>query len=182
VVAAAAALAIIVAGGVTWWVVHDREALGAGRSAPTGCPRPSGDGWHQVALKGRPSATLPDDHGSLTFTVNAASWRLESTGAWQLVLTTQMQNNASQARGHGFWYYRDVRVAQRPFGIYCFDNVGGQGAAPGEIVDARVGFNVTCPPSGSMALVLEASLASSITEDLPFTAATTPGDCTPVGP
>ncbi len=112
------------------------------------------------------------------FTVNSASWRVESAGVWQVVLTTQMQNNSVETRGHGYWYYRNLRVARRPFDTYCFDRLGG--AAPGEIADARVGFNISCPPTGSMSLVLEASSGS--VKDLPFTAATTPAQCAPSNP
>jgi TIR domain len=176
--AVAATLAIIVAAGITWWVAQDPGTDQASRDEPTGCPDPVGTDWHPVALDGRPSATIPDDEGSLMFTVNSASWRVESAGVWQIVLTTQMQNNSVETHSHSYWYYRNLRVARRPFDVYCFDRYTG--AAPGEIADARVGFNVTCPTRGSMSLVLEASSGS--VKDLPFTAATTPVQCAPSNP
>ncbi len=171
---AVAFAALIGAGGATWSLMRDPTGNGSGSGAPTRCPA-TGPEWQQIALATRPTADLSyGSVGSLTFTVNSASWRLERAGQWQLVLSVQMLNSTTSSRAHAYYYYRSVRVARRPFEVYCFTPPATD-AAPREVIDAHVGFNVTCQPVGAMAVVVQNSPVD--VEDLGFTKATAPADC-----
>jgi hypothetical protein len=175
-IAAAGLVAVLLASGATWWRIHDPGGSGGGSSEPTGCPDPSnGTDWHRLSLAPRPATDLSyGSAGSLTFTVNAASWRLEQSGHWQVVLSVAMLNSTSTSREHAYYYYEDLRVARRPFGIYCFDPPATM-AAPQEVVDARVGFDVTCTPAGAMSVVVQNAPVD--VEVLAFTQDTVPANC-----
>ena len=173
--AAAAALLLIVAGGLTWWFRDQAPTQSRGSSGPTGCPSTGSGTWTDIALAAHPSGTVPyASGGTLTFTVNAAKWRLEQPGQWQIVLNTQMENAAKTSASHESGKYRSVRVALRDYDVYCFDPPE-PGQEPGTITDAHVGFNVTCLPTGAMSLILQYSNEGR--QELPFTADTTPASC-----
>ena len=112
---------------------------------------------------------------SLVFGVNAAAWRPDQSGHWLVLLDTQMLNQAKGQHAHARYYYEDLRVARRAFALSCFD-AASTDSGTGDVVDAHVGFLVTCRPSGEMDVTLQNPPVD--TQVLSFTNATSPAECT----
>jgi len=167
------AVVVIVGAGVLTWVFQGRtssDAPGLGSCQDTATPD-----WNQVAVDGKPSAVLSDTRGSVTITINAATFRPTESGDWLLELTAQMQNGTAEDLYLGSWYYRVVEVAQRAFDPVCFD-FSGKSVGPGEVVDGVVGFTVACRPDRSVAVVLESSTTPERLR-LPITSGPSSPDC-----
>jgi TIR domain len=171
------AVVVIVGAGVLTWVFQGRTSSDATGSTPGlgSCQDPVTPDWNQVAVDGKPSAVLSDTRGSVTITINAATFRPTESGDWLLELTAQMQNGTAEDLYLGSWYYRAVEVAQRAFDPACFD-FSGKSVGPGEVVDGVVGFTVACRPDRSVAVVLESSTTPERVR-LPITSGPSSTDC-----
>jgi hypothetical protein len=175
VLAAGLALAVL-CGAAAWWWWPWRQPGAGGDGELTGCPVTSGGGWNAVTLNGEPSTAVKDIEGTVRLTATAANWRAVDHGSWELVVTTEMENHNTIDRQHASWYYRNIVVARRTFDPWCFDTPRKEYTPPGRVADGHVGFVVTCPPRGSIDLVLN-SPPSAARITLHLTAATTPGGC-----
>jgi hypothetical protein len=173
---AAGLLLAVLCGAALWWWRPWRQPDGEGGGVLTGCPTTSDTGWETVTLNGTPSIAVQDIAGTVRVKARAAQWRAEGSGTWDLVVTTELENGNTIDRQHTQEYYRGIVVAQREFQPWCFDTPRKEYAAPGQIADGHVGFLVTCPPKGSVDLILN-SPASRARIPLHLTAATTPADC-----
>ena len=112
-----------------------------------------------VTMVGKPTAEVPDTDGSITITIDAATYRPTESGDWLLELTAQMQNSTSQSRYLAWYYFDGVDVARRAFKPACADAAPGP-TAPGGVIDIVVGFIVTCRPDSSVAADLQSSTTS----------------------
>jgi hypothetical protein len=150
-------LALVAAGLV--WFGGWRNADDDGEADPAPCPDPGGDAWHRIELADDPTGGVEIEEGSLEFRVQAAQSRELESGAWQVILDTSMENQTPGPHRHGYWYYDALVVGQRAFNTQkCFSPDEGQeeGVAPDTVGDARVGFEVRCPPEGYIYLQLSA--------------------------
>jgi TIR domain len=174
----AGGLFLAIVGGATaglWIWRQSEDPEGESGSELTGCPIPSGAEWNAISLNGKPSAVVEDVAGQVRVTVTDADWRTDEPGRWQVVLTTEMENNNTIDRQPGTWYYRSLVVSRRPFDPSCFDTAREEFTAPGQVADGHVGFLVTCAPRGVIDLVLN-SPPSGEQITLPLTAAI-PEEC-----
>ena len=178
-IALVAAVIVVVGGGLVTWIVQGRSGEAGSTNVTTSglgsCQDPSTPEWNRIAVEGKPSAAVSHTGGSVTITVNGAHWRPTSPVHWQLVLTTQVQNDTREDLNVGAWFYRDVEVAQRPFDPSCF-SVTRKEIAAGEVVDGLVGFEVSCRPDDSVVLVLQSS-TSADRYHVPITVGTPSSDC-----
>jgi hypothetical protein len=164
----------LAAGAAAWWYVNGQRD-DASDAVPTGCPATTSSDWHGIDVKPGNTADLSlGNSGSLAFSVKSASWRVEEGGGLQVVLETQMLNDTDTPRSHAHYYYEALRVARHPFDVYCF-SPANRDAGSQEAVDAKVGFYVSCAPTGLMEVVLQNAQVD--TEVLSFTAATAAADC-----
>ena len=146
---AATAAALLLTGAASWAVYRHENP--AGTVLPT-CPTPQTPSWRQLALDRHPAADEKTSDGVLRFSVKDAYWQRQGDG-WQITLSTRMKVVTSESRYHGYYRYENIAVGEHLFDPICShgSRLGGAGA----IGDARVGFQVTCPPVGRIELVLE---------------------------
>jgi hypothetical protein len=169
VVVGAVAVALVVFGAAAWWF---RPGSGDGSSngqqtEPLACPPAEGQDWSRITLTDNPSG---EGEGPLVFTVKDARWRAQGEGTWRVILTTAVKNGTPKEVGHGTWWYDGLVVAGREFAVSCFAALTNEYPDPGQVSDARVGFEVTCKPVGYIELVV-AGGRIRVSNDLE------PGDC-----
>ena len=146
-------LAVLAAGTVWWTGTRDADDDDTEVAA---CPSPDGAAWHALTTGDDPTGGLEIDEGPLEFGVRAAYWRELEPGTWQMIVETSMENQTPGELEHGEWYYDALGVGRRAFTTApCFSPEEGQESVPPDTVgDARVGFEVLCPPEGNIALRL----------------------------
>lgn len=175
--AVSALVAVVVAAAATWLVLNRINSTATGSTPALGsCDDPTTPDWTQVAMDGKPSASVSETNDPVVITINAAAFRPTDSGEWMLELTTQMENGTSEDKYLGAWYYRTAEVAQRGAVPLCF-SPPAMSIAPGELVDAVVGFRVACRPDHSVAVVLQPSSNSNKRFRLPITPGEPSADC-----
>jgi len=178
-VAAAGVLILALVAATAWWALVRGSGRSNDSSPPTGCPSLASGGWREIPVDPSNSTTIQDGtDGSITVAVNAASWREDSAGSWQVVLSTQLQNDTADSLYHEPGQYYRLQVARREFHLACFDGPADPVSA-NAIGDARAGFLTACPPSGLLSLTIE---WHNIRRALAFTNATSPGTCAATPP
>jgi TIR domain len=156
IVAGAVVGAVAVVGGAAWWLLaaddDDKDSEDATETTPL-CGSAGGEGFTTLPLDDDPYGEYQMDTGPLVFGVIDAGFRELESGNYLVTLRTTMENDTTAEQYHGDWYYKDLAVAQRPYPLTCF-TPEQELVDPGRISEARVGFEVTCPPVGYIELAL----------------------------
>ncbi|HWB70584.1 MAG TPA: toll/interleukin-1 receptor domain-containing protein [Egibacteraceae bacterium] len=129
------------------------------------CESGSGPAWNDLAIGDGASRTFTQDTGELVFEVAGGRWRRQQPGLWRVILDTTMENRTNEAAYHGEWHYDALVVGRRAFEHACFSPDPSL-VEVGTVGDARVGFEVRCPPEGYIELIDDAGRISVTDEAL----------------
>jgi hypothetical protein len=167
-VAGTALVALLALGAGGWWWLGSGTGAtggqaGSGSNEQTGpatlppCLQAAGQGWSAIGLSNNPKGTdTANPGGPLVFHVKSAHWRAVN-GKWLVVLATSMKNATGHAVSTGADRYNFLQVEQRKFPVACF-SPNSDNVSTGGVDDERVGFDVTCKPTGYIGLVLESGM------------------------
>ena len=118
-----------------------------------------------------PSGEVPVEGGSLAFDVRHITTHEDAPEDWTVLLETSMENGTDEDNGHLDYYYDALVVGGRAFAVSCF-SADEEPLISGTAGPATVGFQVNCPPTGDMELILEDQL-----DRIDLTDAATPSEC-----
>ena len=173
-VAGTALIVLLALGAGAWWLWGPGTGAqtGSATAAPPSCPRPAGQAWSPIALSKDPTAMDKEDPNyPRKVSVKKAYWRAHD-GKWQVILATSIENTGSQSEDIGYYIYKYLVVAQRPFPVMCFSQTNANASLDSGIIDDElVGFNVNCKPTGYIQLMIESGRISVTSDTLQ------PGSC-----
>jgi hypothetical protein len=170
---AGAAVIVALLGIVVWQLAADNGLTSTddrNPAAPGSCPA-TDQGWNELAIL---QNTLPVavDNGSLEYTVRSGWWRQAGAGRWEVVLDTTFANRTLAETYHADYQYGTLIVAEREYLVRCFEATRDLLNA-NTVDDGRVGFEVSCEPSGR----IELSVPGDRSTRFPITAAAQPSSC-----
>jgi hypothetical protein len=126
------------------------------------CPAPEAPSWRHLTLDPGPTADEQTSNGVLSFTVKDA-YEQRQGDRWQITLDTRMKDATPESSYHGDYRYDAIAVGEHRFDPTCFSSVPDLVEA-GAVGDARIGFQVTCPPTGRIELVVENNVRLPVTD------------------
>jgi len=156
---AGTAAGLVLATGATWAVYRHENPPAV---VLPSCLAPEASSWQQLTLDPSPTADEETPDGVLTFTVKDAYWQPQGDN-WHITLDTRMKDATPGSMYHGDYRYDALAVGEHQFDPTCFSSVPDL-VEPGAVGDARVGFQVTCPPEGRIELVLENGVRLPVTD------------------
>lgn len=175
-VAAGVALLAVAAGVATMWSLRsgdDSEASDDVAPEIPFCDQPDDTEWTSIPVRDGATGAVPLEDGDLEITVRDGRWRETGPAEWLVVLDTTMENLRPEASdSHDHWWYEAVIIGGMTFDMTCFDPAQDTLTLSNTTKRGAVGFDVECPPTGAMELVLD-----NDTDRFRFTEATEPSAC-----